>query len=224
MKRIILIIFIFSSQQIVFPQSDTSNILKRKYKFGINTSINYSNHLRGLTAGATCSKGVHFLLCGITIWEPNIDVREQSVLDNSPSSSSFYTNQKKFGIDLTYKIFPNPENKRFKLFFFYDLDMAKIVTNENIHEWVYGINNYVGGNEEETLYVMTHIWGYGFKMKIFKGLYFNNSLGFGIGFIRKDFIDIYPDPYSYFNQSEQGGGFGSGIATLFNIGLGYELK
>jgi hypothetical protein len=220
MKKLTLTLIIILLSEINFAQSDSLRENKINNKYGLNFALNYTYIVNGLTFGPSISKGRHLFLLGFMI--PPMTYIEYY------GGNGWYTNcsmleykSKKFGVDCKYQIFPNPENKHFRLFFFYDIGMVRYREKGTCRKY-YQTSN-IDGSGIETIYSVTNSLGYGLKIILFKGLYFSHNIGLGIGLDRRDLKANFPSSPSD-NIDYKGNLFSYGNPTLlFNVGLGYDL-
>jgi hypothetical protein len=123
------------------------------------------------------------------------------------------------GLQAGYQVYPNGRKNRFNLFFEYDFNYLNAkITNE-----FSGPNsNPNGGVKRRTIafYSLCNYLSYGFRLNIFKGLYFKTNGGVGLGWSQKDFI------YEYWNGSVSENNKVPAyfaVGAILKVGFGYDF-
>jgi len=208
MKRITLLLIVILSCVSVYAQNDTVKSKMPKLKYGVNVGYYGTRNINNaLSPGFDMRLGNQNFMIGPMVFFGNNSVDEK------------YT---QWGINYTYKIFPNPTSHVFNFYFLYHFQFGMDKKERDV-DYYNNSDIHLVGSVTLTKYSITNCIGYGYKIKIVKGLYFNNSIGVGIGLYRMDSKAEYPEvpEASYFVKGNM---FSEGKLTVFaNFGFGYDF-
>jgi hypothetical protein len=128
-----------------------------------------------------------------------------------------------YGLEFTYKIITNP-GKVFNFFFFNHFTFHYLYRNQTSYFEVYPANGTYtieSGNYWDKDYQFNDEIGYGFNLKIFKGLYLNQYIGIGISNEKQEqgFNDNTNPSNSYVNH----GSYELNASLFVNLGIGYNF-
>jgi hypothetical protein len=179
---------------------DTSN--HADFKFGVNLTLSSDNYFYALQPNITLDYKEHSFLLS-----PKFNFYTDVPIDNFLQ-----------GFDLAYKIFPNQRIQRFDFYFIADIGYTVIQHSEQ--------RNYKNDdNAYQSIYKHSlNYWGftvgYGFCYKI-KSLYFDFSIGLGMGLYSEDYNLEVPDfPSASYNET---GNNALDFAKIYKIGIGYNF-
>lgn len=123
---------------------------------------------------------------------------------------------------LTYQFYPNGINRTFSFYFLDDLSYSTLGYSEERTTWINGIE-YESTYESSKAYLANY-FGYGFDLKIVKGLYLDQSLALGIAFKRRNYSLTVPElPSNSYSYDEKLLSRGE-VAVALKIGLTYWIK
>ncbi|MFA6261745.1 MAG: hypothetical protein WC760_09765 [Bacteroidia bacterium] len=188
MKHPIILLFILTLLSIATPslgQMDSSGNKKLVFGYSIGTNVSQATYGLNLFAYVTVEKGKSLFAIGPVLGQKMEIVRWGL---RRPFANKGYTIN---GFHVMYQISPNPEGKRFDLFFHYEFDFLYFqdmgydytdhAINGAYNSHISSIENYVG---------------YGLKIKISKNLYLNHSIGIGYLYANSWINEINFDGYS----------------------------
>jgi len=107
------------------------------------------------------------------------------------------------GLHLHYQFYPNPKQKRIDFYFSFDMQWIKFKKEETFFDI-------------KTNYIQNTM-GYGFKLRIYHKLYFNQNFGLGFVYERKH--------YNYHNEPNLEGSRVNkfSVTGLLKFGIGYKF-
>jgi len=214
-RKIILIISIFCLALLAHSQTDTAisnNESGSKLAFGVNISYFtapelYFNDGFAFTSSLSVNKNKHTLLLAPVWW-----------IDKNEDVSVFR------GGLLAYQYFPHKPRKRINFYFIYDLAYLyeKKEWDTQIHFYPQKPINQVYNAIVTTKWrALVNQFGYGFNLRLFKGLYLNQSFSIGMEFYSyKSETDVKEDSSL---SSEYASG-GNGASSFLKIGFGYNFE
>jgi hypothetical protein len=129
------------------------------------------------------------------------------------------------GAQAGYRIFPNGRNKKFNLFFEYNINYVNGKIKDNIgYPWDDFSGGYKSVTQSRHVVSLDNYFGFGFRWNIFRNFYLSSNIGAGVGLYKEDYT------YSYLNGPTWGSkgnlAFRDPIGSfnrLFKIGIGYDL-
>jgi hypothetical protein len=208
MKRATVLLITLLLSFSLYAQTDTIKSKKFKIRYGVNVSYNFTRYItEAISPCFELRVGNQNFMIG-----PLVYVNRESP----------HLKYSRTGVNYSYKIFPNPTSRIFNFYFLYNFQFAMDRKKENVDYYNYS-NIHLIGSITRTEYSITNCIGYGYKMRIVKGFYLNNSIGVGIGLFRNDSRADYPDVPSA-SHYDKGSMFGYGQPTIFaNLGFGYDF-
>ena len=144
-----------------------------------------------------------------------------------------------YGVQAGYQFFPNGRNKRFNLFFEYDFNYVKA---NFIYKYAPKYSSSLVEADIE-LKSLDNYLGFGFRLKIYKGLYLKTNVGAGLIYYGEKIVMKYNDgtvhveeylnriygghfqPFFYnsLNQQYYGGVYSTRFVGIFKATLGCDI-